>query len=85
MLVWLLEVFFFVCGGWLVWMLFIALLCRRWKAGREQPIDKENLMKDMEEQEAFPENFSNELYNPVEEVANLSSTFKFNSNVNSWF
>lgn len=28
----------------------------------------------MEEQEAFPENFSNELYNPVEEVANLSST-----------
>lgn len=35
-------------------------------------------MKDMEEQEAFPENFSNVLYNPIEEV--VSSSFKFNLN-----
>ncbi|XP_034168449.2 low-density lipoprotein receptor-related protein 2 isoform X2 [Pangasianodon hypophthalmus] len=60
-----------------------VLKWRRWKLGRGQPIDKETLMKDMEEQEACPENFPNELYNPVEEVASLSSSFKFKSNLNS--
>ncbi|KAF5897937.1 low-density lipoprotein receptor-related protein 2-like isoform X5, partial [Clarias magur] len=40
---------------------------RKWKAERQQPTDKETLMKDMEEQEASPENFSNELYNPMQE------------------
>lgn len=32
-------------------------------------MDKETLMKDMEDHEACPENFSNELYNPLQEVA----------------
>ncbi|XP_053372116.1 low-density lipoprotein receptor-related protein 2 isoform X2 [Clarias gariepinus] len=40
---------------------------RKWKAERVQPTDKETLMKDMEEQEASAENFSNELYNPMQE------------------
>ncbi|XP_046717120.1 low-density lipoprotein receptor-related protein 2 isoform X2 [Silurus meridionalis] len=40
---------------------------RRWKSRRGLSLDKETLMKDMEEQEACSENFSNELYNPVEE------------------
>lgn len=46
----------------------VVVHCRRWKAGRDKPIDKETLMKDMEEQEVFPENFSNDLYNPMAEV-----------------
>lgn len=56
-------------------MLFMHALCRKWKAGKDQPTDKETLMKDMEEQEEqeeCPENFSNELYNPVLEVASSS-------------
>ncbi|MCJ8742663.1 hypothetical protein PDJAM_G00084880 [Pangasius djambal] len=56
---------FFIIG--LVIAAAAVLKWRRWKLGRGQPIDKETLMKDMEEQEACPENFSNELYNPVEE------------------
>lgn len=43
-------------------------------------MDKETLMKDMEEQEACPENFSNELYNPMLEVK--SSSFKFQNKLN---
>ncbi|XP_076875728.1 uncharacterized protein lrp13b isoform X3 [Brachyhypopomus gauderio] len=47
----------------------VALKKRREKAAREKPIEKETLMKDMEEPEAHPQNFSNELYNPEEEQA----------------
>ncbi|XP_058267647.1 low-density lipoprotein receptor-related protein 1B [Hemibagrus wyckioides] len=68
-----LTVLFIVC---LVIVAAAVLKWRRWKSGRGQPIDKETLMKDMEEQEACTENFSNELYNPVAEVASLSSSFR---------
>uniref|UniRef100_A0A4W4GM80 EGF-like domain-containing protein n=1 Tax=Electrophorus electricus TaxID=8005 RepID=A0A4W4GM80_ELEEL len=43
-------------------------LKKREKSAREQPIEKETLMKDMEEPETHPQNFANELYNPEEEV-----------------
>uniref|UniRef100_A0AAY5ESJ3 EGF-like domain-containing protein n=1 Tax=Electrophorus electricus TaxID=8005 RepID=A0AAY5ESJ3_ELEEL len=46
----------------------VALKKRREKSAREQPIEKETLMKDMEEPETHPQNFANELYNPEEEV-----------------
>ncbi|KAK3521954.1 hypothetical protein QTP70_020467, partial [Hemibagrus guttatus] len=68
-----LTVLLIVC---LVIVAAAVLKWRRWKSGRGQPIDKETLMKDMEEQEACSENFSNELYNPMVEVASLSSSFK---------
>ncbi|XP_047660953.1 low-density lipoprotein receptor-related protein 2 isoform X8 [Tachysurus fulvidraco] len=62
-----LTVIFIVC---LVIAAVAVLKWRRWKS-RGQPMDKETLMKDMEEQEQEPcsENFSNELYNPMEEQA----------------
>ncbi|KAI5614294.1 low-density lipoprotein receptor-related protein 1B [Silurus asotus] len=49
---------------------------RRWKSRRGRSLDKETLMKDMEEQEACSENFSNELYNPVEENCTMPNIAK---------
>ncbi|TSM12587.1 Low-density lipoprotein receptor-related protein 4 [Bagarius yarrelli] len=59
-----LTVIFIIC---LVIAAAAVLKWRRWKSGRSLSIDKETLMKDMDEQEACPENFSNELYSPMEE------------------
>lgn len=47
-------------------LIFISgFLYRREKAARGPATDKETLMKELEEQETHPENFSNELYDPM--------------------